>query len=134
MEKEKNISMPLNILLWTSQVFVAAVLLFSAYIKIFQPEGFIIPWIEDNPGFGMFMGMVDIAGGVGILFPALFKVRPKLSTYAAIGVILLMFSAIIFHLIRGEGNSIGINIILLLLSVFIAFGRQKKVPILAQEI
>jgi hypothetical protein len=48
------------------------------------------------------------------------------------GTSLIQVLAALFHISRGESSVIGMNLVLLLLAVFIAWGRTKKVPILTK--
>lgn len=75
------------------------------------------------------MGIIDFAGGVGILVPALTRIQPRLTVLAAIGCVLLQIAAMIFHLSRGEAPALPLNVILLGLSAFILWGRGRRAPV-----
>lgn len=120
----------INILLWLAQVLVALLFLWLGYTKLATPATLPFPWIKEHPGLVLLTGVVDLLGGLGIILPALTRIKPKLTVWAAYGVALLMVVASIFHISRGEANNIGINIIILLIAVFIAWGRSRKAPIL----
>ena len=77
--------------------------------------------------------MLDLLGGIGIILVALLKIKPGLTPVAASGVVLLMISASVFHISRGEASVIGFNIMLMLLASFITWGRYKKLPILPRQ-
>ena len=74
-------------------------------------------------------GILDVAGGIGVLLPAVTRVRPRLTVLAALGCTLLQIAAIIFHLSRGEAAVVPLNAVLLALSVFILWGRWRQAPI-----
>ena len=74
-------------------------------------------------------GILDVAGGIGVLLPAMTRIQPRLTVYAALGCTLLQIAAIIFHLSRGEAAAVPLNIVLLALSVFILWGRGRPAPI-----
>ncbi|BAV06774.1 integral membrane protein [Filimonas lacunae] len=93
--------------------------------KIFKPESLPFPWVKDNPALVLLTGIIDVLAGVGILLPAALNIRPKLTIFAAYGIIALMTAAIVFHISRGEGHDIGVNIFILLLAVFVVWGRGK---------
>jgi hypothetical protein len=89
-----------------------------------------IPWAGQLPKvFVRFIAVVDIAGGIGILFPALTRVKPNLTVLAALGCSVLQVLAITFHFSRGEGMLTPMNFGLLALSLFVLWGRSKKAPI-----
>jgi putative oxidoreductase len=106
---------------------IALVLFWSTYIKFFKPVDQLAamwPWAGDNPGLVKISAVFDCLGGAGMIFPMLFRIQPRLTLYAAYGVIALMTAAIIFHLSRGESN-IGINLIVMAVAGFVAWGRRN---------
>jgi len=126
----------LNIGLWIAQGIVALMLLWGGYAKLGIPKEELIqmiPWAAEKPSLLMFTGVIDVLGGLGLLLPALLKIKPKLTIYAAYGTAILMISALVFHISRNEYESIGMNVLILLLALFIAWGRSKKAPILAKS-
>jgi putative oxidoreductase len=135
--KGKKNGKALNITLWIVQGLTAALMLMSAFMKIATP----IPelsakwkWTGELPQQVVRMlGIVDLLGGIGIILPAILKIKPGLTPLAAVGVVLLMISATVFHISRGESSVIAFNIILMLFASFIAWGRYKKLPILPRQ-
>lgn len=125
-QKTSNI---LNIFLWIAQVLLAITFIWTGVMKLFMPDDLPFPWVKDNPDLVVITGIVNLLGGLGILLPTLLRVQPKLTIFAAYGIIALMFFAIIFHISRGEAKDIGFNIFMLLLATFVAWGRHTKVPI-----
>lgn len=125
----------LNILLWSAQVFVAIMFLFAFYAKLIQPLEETIktmPWVAEQPILKTVTGIVDLFGALGLILPAFLRIQPKLTTYAAIGGILLMIAGIVFHVMRLETGVIALNFILIALLIFVIWGRSKKVPIQAK--
>lgn len=122
----------LNITLWIAQSLIALTLVWAAYAKLLQPfeeTAIMMPWAKDNPGLLKFTGMIDLLGALGIILPAALRIQPKLTVFAAYGIIVLMILSSGFHISRGEASLIGMNIFFLILAVFIAWGRTKKAPI-----
>ena len=68
----------------------------------------------------------------GLILPALLRTKPGLTPIAALGIIALMLCASVFHISRGEGSAIGVNVVFAIIAAFIAWGRFKKVPILSK--
>ena len=123
----------LHIGLWIAQALVALMLLWGAFAKLGTPIeelAKMMPWAAENPSLVTLTGIVDLLGGLGLLLPALLRIKPQLTVYAAYGTIALMAAAAIFHISRGEYESVGMNVVILLIAVFIAWGRSKKEPIL----
>lgn len=128
MTNQKN-SKVLNITLWLFQTLLAVTFIWAGAMKLFQPNELPWLWAKENPVLTTISGIFDLLAGFGLTLPSLLRVRPKMTVYAAYGTIALMISAIIFHIMRGEGNQIGFNIFIVVSALFIAWGRLKKAPI-----
>jgi len=129
MSAEQKPSKVLNISLWVAQVLIAVTLLWAAWLKLFQIEkaAAMWPWAgEVSPAFVKFTGLVDLAGALGLLLPGLLNIKPKLTAFAALGIVALMVCAAVFHIVRGEASSIGFNIVFGLIAAFVAWERFKK--------
>ena len=125
----------LNIALWVAQGLISLTLIWAGYAKLFQPiaeTAQMLPWALENPGLLKFTGMADLLGGIGIVLPAALRIQPKLTVFAAYGILALMIAASVFHISRGEASLIGMNIFFFILAGFIVWGRTKKAPILAK--
>jgi|JI10StandDraft_1071094.scaffolds.fasta_scaffold29101_4 uncharacterized membrane protein YphA (DoxX/SURF4 family) len=129
MTNEQKTSKTMNIILWITQGLLATTFIWAGFMKIFKPADLPFPWVKDNTTLVLITGIVDLLGGLGIVLPALLRIQPKLTIYAAYGVIVLMTVASVFHISRGEAKDIGFNIFMALLAVFVAWGRQTKAPI-----
>ncbi|WP_428657280.1 DoxX family protein [Runella sp.] len=122
----------MNILLWIAQVLLAVSLIWSSTMKLFQPADKLAemwPWTVENANLVKLTGVLDFLAGIGLVFPSLLRIQPKLTIYAAYGTIALMIAAGIFHIVRGEASQIGVNIFFAVFAVFIVWGRLKKAPI-----
>jgi len=119
--------------LWSAQVLIFVAFVLFCYMKFFMPvQELAAMWVW--PGavpvwFLRLMGVIDFAGGVGILLPALTRIKPGVGVLAALGCVLLQIAAILFHLSRGEVAALPLNVILLALVTFILWGRGKRAPI-----
>lgn len=123
----------LRIGLWVGQVLLAIVFIGSGVTKFMTPISdlsHMMPWTgEFSVTFVRFIGLVDLAGGLGILLPSLTRIQPRLSVLAALGCTILQVLAIGFHLSRGEASVLPLNFVLLPLAVFVLWGRGKRAPI-----
>jgi len=89
-----------------------------------------MPWMgEVSPTFLYVTAVADFLGGLGVLLPSFTRIKPHLTVVAAIGCAALMASAIIFHVSRGEASKTPFNLVLVALSLFVAWGRHTKAPI-----
>jgi hypothetical protein len=123
--------------LWIAQGFLAALYLWSASMKLLQSPvelAAMMPWANQVPeGFLRFIGAVDLAAGLGILLPALTRIAPRLTLWAAAGSIVLQIFAMVFHSARSEFMVLPLNGVLLVLSVYVLWGRGRKAPIAARR-
>lgn len=123
--------------LWVVQVLLAAMFLMVGYMKTFTPIpelSKIIPLAAEMPGLTRFIGVSELMGGLGLLLPAALRILPQLTILAAAALALVMLLALVFHISRGENESIGTNIILGLMSSLVVWGRLQKAPILAKPV
>ncbi len=130
MEKKTKV---LELSLTVIQILLAITLLWAAGMKWVKPLNELAamwPWTgELSPVWVKLTGLVDLSGGLGLILPGLLRMKPQLTALAALGVVALMSSAVIFHLSRGEGSSIGFNIVVALLALFVAWGRRFRKPV-----
>ncbi|GGQ35055.1 DoxX family protein [Streptosporangium pseudovulgare] len=77
----------------------------------------------------VFIGVCEVLGGVGLILPAMAKVKPMLTPLAAAGLTLTMILAAGFHIVRGEYELVPANLLLGGVSAFITVGRGKLRPI-----
>lgn len=126
-------ALALRIGLWTAQLAVFAVFSLVGATKMLTPIpelAKVMPWTGEAPEiFVRIIGLIDLAGGLGILLPALTRMRPGLTVAAAAGCAALQLCAIAFHVWRGEAAETPLNLALLALSVFILWGRATKAPV-----
>ena len=123
----------LNIGLWIAQVLVAVAFVMIGFIKLTTPIAdlsMMMAWTGEYPeAFVRTIGVIDVAGGLGILLPSLTRIMPRLTVIAAVAATILQVLAIGFHVSRGEAALTPLNFVLLALIVFILWGRSKKAPI-----
>jgi uncharacterized membrane protein YphA (DoxX/SURF4 family) len=119
--------------LWIAQVLVFVLFTLVGVMKLSAPIAQLaerMVWAGQYPeAFVRLMGVVDLAGGIGILLPSLTRIKPRLTVAAALGCTALQICAIVFHLSRGEGMMAPLNFVLLALAVFVFWGRSRKAPI-----
>ncbi len=90
-----------------------------------------VAWFSAVPqALFVFIGVCEFLGGVGLIVPAITGVKPKLTSFAAIGLALVMILAAGFHILRGEYSIfLPFNLVLAGVSAFIAYGRLFLRPI-----
>lgn len=122
----------MNILLWVVQIVVALFFGLTGVAKLGMPVEKLADmwaWPGQYPTMVRITGLIDLAGGLGVILPSLTRIAPKLTIWAATGCVLLQLCAVGFHVSRGEAFVTPINFIALSLAAFIAWGRSSRVPI-----
>src|SRR4051812_18059369 len=123
-----------NIALWVLQLLMAALFFWHGQFSVFPPSD-MVAMINENIGEGLrvFIGVAEILAAIGLILPGLTRILPWLTALAAAGLMIVMSSASVFHLVRGEtASAISAFVIFLLLSV-IAYTRWKVAPITARR-
>ena len=112
-----------TLITWVLQIHLASSLAYGGLMKLITPVdklAQIWPWVSQVPSQLLWgTAIVDLLGAVGIVLPKLLRVMPHLSRWAAYGILGLMLSAIIFHVVRDEVKVIGFNIFLMILTLIL---------------
>ena len=118
----------MNIVLWIVQVLLALAFGFFGFTHLTQPVAEIAKmaaWAGAVPaGLVRIIGVAELLGAVGLILPALTKIQPRLTFFAALGLVAIMVLAAITHVTRGELPFIGINVVLGGLAGLVAYGRR----------
>src|SRR6266498_601945 len=120
----------MNVLVWILQVLLALAFLAAGVMKISQPRNKLatnMGWVEDfSDNTVKLIGALELLAGIGLLLPAVTGVATVLVPLAAVGLALQMVLAALTHRRRGELQMIGINAVLLLLAVVVAWARRSE--------
>jgi len=123
----------MNVGLWILQVLLALVFLAHGWMMLFPSPEVAVQMNANFPRwFSLFIGISEVAAFVGLLLPGVTRIMPFLVGWAAIGIMIVMVSAAVFHGTRGEYGAVVTTLILLLLATFLAYGRTKLLPIRAR--
>lgn len=121
--------------LWIAQALACAAFASVGLIKLYKPIPELAtmwPWTGELPVAAVRgLGLIDIAGGLGVLLPSLTRIRPVLTVVAAACCIALQVCAAVFHLVRGEAAATPVNLVFLALVAFVFWGR-RRVPVPAR--
>jgi len=116
-----------NVVIWVLQILLALAFLAAGLTKLTQPRQQLattMGWVEDLSDPGMrSIGALELLGALGLLLPAVTGVATVLVPLAAVGLALLMAGAAATHRRRGELPLIGINAVLLVLALVVAWAR-----------
>lgn len=123
----------MNIALWIVQILLALAFAMAGIMKVTQPIDRLetrMEWVKDVGPRGVpLIGSLEILGAIGLILPAVTGILPWLTPVAAAGLALTMVGAMITHGRRGEYSGIRVNVVLLVLALFVVYGRFVIVPI-----
>jgi putative oxidoreductase len=123
----------LHVALWIVQVLLSLFFLMAGVVHALLPIAQAAknaPWAADLPvPLVKLIGIVELAGAVGIVLPALVRILPALTPLAAMGLLVIMAAAIPFHISRGESRVITMHFVVVALAAFVAWGRFKAARI-----
>ena len=126
-----------HVALWILQLSLAVVFAIAGWTKLVeagQPLKAAVPWIADVPApLVKLIGLSEILGALGLVFPSLTRIRPHLTPVAASCLTTVMMLAIAFHLYRGDTAVVILPAAFALASAVVAYGRFRKVPIAPRE-
>lgn len=121
----------MNIVLWVLQVLLAAVFLAHGLLLLFPPADLIEAMNASmSPSFRVFLGVAEVLAAIGLTLPGLTRVAPWLVACAAAGVMIVMISATVLHVVRSEVSSAITTAILLVMATVVAYMRWRVLPIL----
>lgn len=121
----------MNIILWIIQVLFALLFLFAGVTK------FVYSVAEMNaqspvvlPGiFLHFIGICEVLGGLGLILPSLLRIKPLLTSWAALGLAIIMAGATVIGLMGPMKGAAVFTLVICLLCLFVAYGRWRVKPI-----
>lgn len=122
----------MNIFLWILQIALGLYFIAIGVMHFILPPGLptTMAWMyELTPTLHYISGTAEILGGLGLILPGVTRIQTRLVPLAALGLSLVMLGAIVYHAIRGEFQNIGLNVILLATTAFVAYGRWKLKPL-----
>src|SRR5688500_15327239 len=126
MQQNPSRSKTLHITLWVAQIILGGMFIMAGLMKSTQPIIALsktVPWTANVPlELVRFIGFSELLRGLGLVLPAMLRIKPILTPIAAIGIVIIMVLAMIYHITQGETNVIGINILFGLVAAFIAWG------------
>ena len=122
----------MGVALWVIQGLLGVAFLGAGAMKLSQPKEKLaenMGWVEDfsQPAVRL-IGAVEVLGAIGLVLPALTGILSWLTPLAALGLVLTMIGAALTHLRRKEYGNIAVNVVLLVLAAFVAYGRFFVLP------
>lgn len=118
----------MNIVLWILQVLLALFFLFAGVMKFVMPVEQMTAESGLPGWFFWFIGLVEILGGLGLLLPSLFRIKPSLTPLAALGLVIVMIGATVVSM-KGGVAAAAFPFVTGVLLAFVAYGRWRVAPI-----
>ena len=120
----------MKILLWVLQVLLALAFLAHGVMLLVPPQAIAEQLNASLPRwFQVFLGVAEVLAAVGLTLPGMTRIQPWLVPLAAAGIMIVMVSATVFHLMRGEVGPAMTTIVLLGMATFVAYMRWRVLPI-----
>jgi len=120
----------MNIMLWVLQVLLAVAFLAHGLLFLMPPPDIAAQMNATLPHwFQLFLGVAEVLAAVGLTLPGLTRILPWLVTWAAVGIMIVMVSATVFHVMRGEMSQAAVTLLLLVMATFVAYKRHFVLPI-----
>jgi uncharacterized membrane protein len=124
----------MDTILWTIQALLAVLFFITGFMKVGQPKEALKenlgPWVD---GFSLgqikTIGILEMLGAVGLLFPMWLAMLPVLTPIAALGLAATMIGAMMTHMKLKENKPALSNLILFVLCAFVALGRLWIIPV-----
>jgi hypothetical protein len=119
-----------NLALWILQSLLALFFaLGSGAPKLLLPTEALPMPIPLAGWFIVFVGLCEVAGGLGLILPGLTRVRPGLTTVAAACLSLLAVCATVYQLMADAPGNAVFAIVIALLAALVAYGRWRVAPL-----
>jgi uncharacterized membrane protein len=125
-----------NTVLWVLQWLFGVYFVAIGILHFIVPEGLPAPmeWMYDlSDTLHVVVGIAEILGGLGLILPGITRIQPQLTVYAAAGLLLVMVGAVVYHVDRGESQSVVTNVFIGAVLAFIAYGRSRLAPIAPRD-
>jgi uncharacterized membrane protein YphA (DoxX/SURF4 family) len=127
----KSASTKANAALWTVQIILGALFIFAGGMKLVVPIAELAKQMPVVlPGaFLHTIGVLEFAGGLGLVLPGVLRFRPYLTPLAASGLVIIMSGAIGTTITTGPFKLAAIPFVVGLLATLVAYGRARVVPL-----
>jgi hypothetical protein len=123
-----NANRKVNALLWVIQGLLALLFVFAGGMKLIVPLAELTKQTPLPGWFILFIGVAELAGGLGLILPGLLRIRQALTPLAAGGLVIIMIGATGMILMTGQIAPSLIPAVVGLLAAFVAYGRSRLAP------
>lgn len=121
-------------ILWVLQILLAIAFLVHGWLFLVPPAAMVAQINATLPRwFQLFLGVAEVLAAVGLTLPGITRIRPGLVPCASAGIMIVMVSATVFHIMRSEWTSALTTLILLLMATVVTYARWRMRPIPARS-
>ena len=113
----------ISVALWIVQGLVAPLFLFAGGMKLVMPIAALTAQAPLPGLFIRFIGVLEVVGALGLVLPALLRLRPSLTPLAAAGLVIVMAGAVGATLTTGPAAPALVPVVVGVFLVFVAYGR-----------
>jgi hypothetical protein len=118
-----------NVALWTVQILLGLFMALASGVPKLIVSSEMLPMPIPIPGpLLTLIGVLEIAGGLGLILPGLFKIQPNLTPLAGAGLGLVAIGGAAYQLAAGEPGNAVFAFVIAALSAFVAYGRWQLAP------
>ena len=114
-----------NVTLWVIQGLLAALFLFAGSMKLILPIEAMAGPVSLPGWFLRFIGVAEVTGAIGLILPWLTRIQPRLTPFAAGGLVVVMSGATIITVIGGPATTAAVPFVVGLLAATVAYGRRE---------
>jgi uncharacterized membrane protein YphA (DoxX/SURF4 family) len=119
----------IDVAIWTVQVLLACLFLFAGGAKLVLPIAEMTKQFPLPGLFLRFLGVVELAGAVGLILPSLLRIRPYLTPLAAGGLVIVMSGATAISMAGGTVAPAIPPFVVGCLAGLVLYARTRVVPI-----
>jgi uncharacterized membrane protein YphA (DoxX/SURF4 family) len=120
----------MNIALWIVQALLALLFLFAGSMKFVMTVEEMTKQmpVALSGTFIHFIGVCEILGGLGLILPALLRIKSGLTPVAAVCLLVIMIGAVAISVMGGMIGAALFPALVAILLGFVAYGRWKLAP------
>jgi len=113
-----------NKLLWGLQIVLALLFIFAGFMKLVTPVAEMTKDMAFPGWFLRFLGVAELLGGLGLVLPGLLKTHRQLTSFAALGLLVIMIGAVVTVLLSGQLGMAIVPLVTGVLCALVALGRK----------
>src|SRR5687767_15205516 len=119
----------MNAALWVLQILLAAAFFAHGMLFLTPPADMVEQMASLPRWFQVFLGIAEVLAAIGLTLPGVTRIKPWLVPAAALGIMMVLGSATVYHFVRAEISSGVITLVMFVMATALAYLRWKVAPI-----